>query len=222
MVGCSCIALLMLTSCGSNNEKYISANLSADDMATRNFQQTIIENTLEIGSSEGKLSKSDLAIFAANLGDTRIIGLGEQTHGAGSVFTLKAQLIKYLHEYHDFDVFILESGMFDVNQIWQQAQQGKRIKDIAADNIFYMYAKSAEVTPLFDYINEQALSDDPLILVGFDSQHTGSISNKGLVDALTVAIEDTSEGISQFVQWLHFSKQIQQVLNVNSTRYNPW
>jgi len=210
----------MLLSCNSSNENNIDINQQTNNIESRNFHQAIIADTLEIDSDEGRLSNKDLAKFAQSLGDARIVGLGEQTHGTGSVFTLKTQLIKYLHEHHDFDVFILESGMFDVNQIWQQAQQGKRIKDIAPDNIFYMYARTAEVTPLFDYINEQAKSDDPLIFLGFDSQHTGGISNQGLVDALTYAIEKSSGGLSQFSHWPLFAEQIQQVLNVNTARYS--
>jgi erythromycin esterase len=216
----SFIILASLTSCNSNNEKSTNVNPLAGQMKYSNFQQAIIDTTLEIKSNEGLLSEDDLAKFAQSLGDARIVGLGEQTHGAGSVFRLKTQLIKYLHEYHDFDVFILESGLFDVQNIWKEAQAGQRIKDIAPDNIFYMYAKTAEVTPLFDYINKEIKGDNPLILVGFDSQHTGGIANKSLVDALTQAVNQSSGNIKQFVQWQVFSDQIQQVLDVNNTRFN--
>lgn len=211
--------LLLLNSCGLNKEKINISDQPVDNMEQGHFLQAVIENTLEIDSNGGKLSKDDLAKFAESIGDARILGLGEQTHGAGSVFSLKTQLIKYLHEYHDFDVFILESGMFDVNEIWQQAQTGQRIKDIAPDNIFYMYAKTKQVTPLFDYINEQALGDDPLILLGFDSQLTGGISNQGLVDALTLAVEQSSAS-KAFLQWPLLAQQIQHVVNVNKTRFS--
>jgi len=216
----SFIILASLTSCNSNNEKSTNVNPLAGQMKYSNFQQAIIDTTLEMKSNEGLLSEDDLAKFAQSLGDARIVGLGEQTHGAGSVFRLKTQLIKYLHEHHDFDVFILESGLFDVQNIWKEAQAGQRIKDIAPDNIFYMYAKTAEVTPLFDYINKEIKGDNPLILVGFDSQHTGGIANKSLVDALTQAVNQSSGNIKQFVQWQVFSDQIQQVLDVNNTRFN--
>jgi erythromycin esterase len=220
LVVSSCIILASLISCNANNEKSTNANSQADQIKYSNFQQAIIENTREIKSNEGLLSDDDLAHFAQSLGNARIVGLGEQTHGAGSVFRLKTQLIKYLHENHDFDVFILESGLFDVQQIWKEAQAGQRIKDIAPDNIFYMYAKTAEVTPLFDYINKEIKGDDPLILVGFDSQHTGGFSNKSLVDSLTQAVKNSSGSINQFVEWHVFSDQIQLVLDVSNIRFN--
>jgi erythromycin esterase len=56
--------------------------------------------------------------------------------------------------------------------------------------------------------------------VGFDSQHTGGISNKGLVDALMLAVNQSSGNISQFTQWELFAEQIQHVLNVNNTQFN--
>jgi len=220
LVVSSCIILASLISCNANNEKSTNANSPADQIKYSNFQQAIIENTREIKSNEGLLSDDDLDHFAQSLGNARIVGLGEQTHGAGSVFRLKTQLIKYLHENHDFDVFILESGLFDLQQIWKEAQAEQRIKDIAPDNIFYMYAKTAEVTPLFDYINKEIKGDDPLILVGFDSQHTGGYSNKSLVESLTQAVNQSSGNINQFDQWQVFSDQIQQVLDVNSIRFN--
>lgn len=211
--------IFMFMACDSNNVTENTSVTSSKNTEANEFHQNIISHTLEINTTEGVLSEADLSNFADSLGDARIVGLGEQTHGAGSVFTLKTQLIKYLHEYHDFDVFVLESGMFDVKNIWKQAQAGKRIKDIAPDNIFYMYAKTTEVTPLFDYINEQLVSDEPLILVGFDSQHTGGISNKGLVKALTETVNQSARDISQGEEWSLFSNQIQQVLDVDHTRF---
>jgi len=214
-----CIPIFMFMACDSNNITENTTAVSTKSIELSQLHQSLINNTIELNVNEGVLSEDDLSKFADSLGDARIVGLGEQTHGAGSVFTLKTQLIKYLHEHHDFDVFILESGMFDVKKIWEQAQAGRRIKDIAPDNIFYMYAKTAEVTPLFDYINEQIASEQPLVLVGFDSQHTGGISNKGLVEALTNTVAQSSMDISQNSEWLLFSTQVQHVLDVNNTRF---
>lgn len=214
------ITVFMLMACNSSSETSKTSNPLIKNTKSSTFHQNIVANTLAINSDGKYLSAHDLANFAQSLGSARIVGLGEQSHGAGSVFTLKTQLIKYLHEHHDFDVFILESGMFDVQEIWQQAQAGVRIKDIAPDNIFYMYAKTDEVTPLFDYINDQITSNDPLILVGFDSQHTGGISNKSLVPALTKALNKSSANKGQLVKWPLLSAQIQHVLDISNSRYS--
>jgi len=175
------------------------------------------EQVIEINQTQtGQLDKHDLARFVEKIGDARIVGLGEQTHGTGSVFTLKNQLIQYLHQAHNFDLFIIESGMYDVNTLWQQAKQGQRIKNNAPGNIFYMYANTDEVTPLFDYINQQAKTNSPLTFVGFDSQHTGALSNKGLVNDLELSL--TNESYKFPTNWQLFKEQLQQVLNVSSER----
>jgi len=118
------------------------------------------------------------------LRQARIVGLGEQTHGAGNVFALKTELIKHLHQHQGFNILALESGMYDVAQLWLEVLQGKSLNELAPGNIFYMYANSAELQPLFDYISKHANSGNPLRLVGFDSQHTGTIAQDTLVSDL--------------------------------------
>ncbi len=91
-----------------------------------NLKSEVINNHLAINvDSAGHLHNKDLAAFAKKIEGVRILALGEQTHGAGSVFALKTQLIKYLHQHHGFDLFILESGMYDVREIYQQAKSGQ-------------------------------------------------------------------------------------------------
>jgi len=211
------VIITVLSACSSNNETTTTSSNSATD--TSQLKNQIIAQAINISEDEqGELNKEDLALFAEQIGDARIIGLGEQTHGAGSVFKLKAQLIKYLHQQHNFDLFILESGIYDVQKIWQQAKLGNDIKAIAAGNIFYMYAKSTEVTPLLNYISEQANSENPLMLAGFDSQHTGGYSNRGLMQDLENAVKKSTDDWTVEANWLFFSETIQQILDLSTSR----
>ena len=207
-----CFILVALSSCNSEN----STKPMGEDIFVPepNISQVISSQVVEFNLNENnEFSRNSLDAFAKRISNVRILGLGEQTHGAGSVFSLKVALIKYLHQKHGFDLFILESGLYDVEKIYQQAKQEQRIKDLAPGNIFYMYANSEEMTPLFDYINEQANSNKPLKLVGFDSQHTGELSNKGLVNDLTLALKAIDETQVISSEWFELSKKIQQVLD---------
>jgi erythromycin esterase len=61
----------------------------------------------------------DLAPLAASIGDARIVGLGEATHGTHEFFRLKHRLLEWLVAERGFNVFALEASMpesFDVNQ----------------------------------------------------------------------------------------------------------
>jgi len=170
--------------------------------------------------SSGQIIDKDIAAFAKKIDGVRILALGEQTHGAGSVFSLKTELIKYLHQYHNFDLFILESGMYDVREIYKQAKNGQSIKALAPGNIFYMYANSEEVTPLFDYINAQLKSETPLIMVGFDSQHTGGFALTNLVEDLTKAQRKIDDDWVSTKLWQKFTVQVQQVLDGSKVRFS--
>jgi len=208
-----CICAIFLTACSQvKNDVGTPSDESLNDQ--------LIENNLAIDlDSSGHIDSHGLAAFAKKIENVRILALGEQTHGAGSVFTLKTDLIKYLHQHHGFDLFILESGMYDVGEILKQTQDGQSIKALAPGNIFYMYANSEEVTPLFDYVNAQLNTDKPLTMVGFDSQHTGGLSLVGLVTDLTQAQKKIDKSWVNSRQWQVFSSQIQQVLDGSKVRF---
>lgn len=213
----SAVLLFIVVITGCNQRSDVITNNK--NQITPFMSPSINKQIIDINDTEkGVFDKQDFTRFAEKIANAHIVGLGEQTHGTGSVFALKSQLIQYLHEEHGFDVLIFESGMYDVNAIWQQAKSGQRIKDIAPGNIFYMYANSDEVTPLFDYINQQEKTESPLILVGFDSQHTGGVSNKSLVDDLENAFSIAQDNWSSDNAWLLFKEQIQQVLNISHQR----
>lgn len=164
------------------------------------------------------LDTTELEKVAQLLATKRVIALGEQTHGAGSVFALKVELIKYLHKHHGFDLIVLESGIFEVDALFNMAKQNQSIADNAPGNIFYMYSKTAEVKPLFEFLNQQIPTNPELIFAGFDSQHTGAFSNNDLVNQLTLAIQSSSEDLTLLPHWQQMADTIQAVLNVNRER----
>ncbi len=124
---------------------------------------------------------ADLAPLGAAIGDKRLVMLDELTHGEGNVYAYKARVVRYLHAHKGFDVLVLESGFFDVARLWRLRQP---VRQLAPGNIFYMYANSAEVWPLFDYLDAQRSSARPLELAGLDGRLSGSLSRKELVPQL--------------------------------------
>ncbi|GEM_PF-2598002 len=127
---------------------------------------------------------SDLKGFQTMIGDSRIVMMGEQTHGEGSTFAAKARFSRFMHEKMGFDVFILESGFFDMNLAWQRAVAGEITATLIKNSAFYMYDQSSEMRPLFNYIDAHKTGPRPFILSGMDSQHAGELARTYLMKEL--------------------------------------
>jgi len=125
---------------------------------------------------------SDLAGVRAAVGDARIVLLGEQTHGEATTFEAKIRLVEFLHEKMGFDVLAFESGLYDCARIWENEQAGGRVPDEVVGSLFYMYATSVQMGDLFGYLQGNLSSKRPLVITGFDSQHTGAKSKTLLFD----------------------------------------
>lgn len=119
------------------------------------------------------VAQTDFKTLAADIGDKRIVFLDELTHGEREVFHLKAKLTRYLHQHHDFDAIVLESGMFDMAQLWQSEQP---ITSNAPGNVFYMYANEPVFQSLLKYIDKYKTTKRPLELAGFDGRLSGEFS----------------------------------------------
>ena len=152
----------------------------------------------------------DLRAFGEAVGDRRIVLLDELTHGEHENFALKARLVRYLHQEKGFDALVIESGLFDVARIWQAPE--KPIREQAPGNIFYMYAHSAPVNALFDYIDTQRDGARPLELAGFDGRLSGEYSLAGAA----VFIKNQSERFlpreSESVDWPEYLAIIRAAL----------
>jgi erythromycin esterase len=159
----------------------------------------------------------DLEPFGRAIGDARIVLLGEQTHGEGNVFSLRTRLVKYLHEAKGFDVLAFESGMFDVERIWERARDGRGIAPQAPGNIFFMYSKTAEVRPLFAYLDAQRSTSRPMELAGIDCQHTGGLSQQELVRDLAVQLRHAGSALPDSERWPTFARLTDQLIRMDRT-----
>jgi len=161
------------------------------------------------------LDFSDLMALKEIIGDSRVVLLGEQSHGGGSTYSAKVRLIKFLHQEMDFEVMAFESGMYDCAKIWQHMQAGQKMKDEVINSMFYMYATSTEVKPLFNYMDKQMGTSKPLLLCGMDSQHTGEKSQNQLVADLKIFLEENESEIQKQESWKVFERKVSDIIKMD-------
>lgn len=119
-------------------------------------------------------SKNDFSQLKKYIGDAQIVMLGEQTHGDGTTFKTKVELIKFLHKEMGFDVLAWESNFFNAEAAYQIAQTATTPIEMLRKSTYGLWGTAEQVQPLFHYINDVIKSEHPLTLTGIDCQLEGS------------------------------------------------
>lgn len=160
----------------------------ADDKQSETRAAWLKEHAAALKSIDpGEVDFADLDGFGKAIGDSRIVMLGEQTHGDGATLHAKTRMIKYLHEKKGFDVLAFESGLYDCRKAWELLREGKlKPYEAVSHGVFGIWTRSEQVQPLIEYLGEQVKGKNPLELAGFDCQFTAAASAKFLPGELAV------------------------------------
>ncbi len=116
---------------------------------------------------------SDLRFLKSVIGDSRLVLLGEQSHGEGSVFLAKTRLIKFLHEEMGFNALAFESSFPACAKAWEMIRSGGDPHEAAKRALYPLWSERQQVQNLFEYLGEQAKREHNLILAGFDVRLAG-------------------------------------------------
>lgn len=162
---------------------------------------------------------SDLSSLRTAIGNARIVLLGEQTHGEGSTFLAKSRLVRFLHEEMGFEVLAFESGFYDCARIWENTKQGSSFINEIPGSLFYMYATSKQMHPLFAYIQSQVKSARPLEITGFESQHSGKKAKEELFPDFERFLQQRYPMLLQDSSWSVFRRV--SLATFNARAYRP-
>ncbi len=75
--------------------------------------------------SDSDQDKSDLICLKQLVSNVKIVGLGEETHGSGSIYRMKDRIVEYLIENEGFNVFALETEMPAASKLNNFINNGK-------------------------------------------------------------------------------------------------
>ncbi|HET6892029.1 MAG TPA: erythromycin esterase family protein [Pyrinomonadaceae bacterium] len=154
----------------------LCTNLQPDNRAAR--IAWLSHNAIQINSIDPTIANDDFADLKplkAAIGNTRIVVLGEQSHGDGATFLAKARLVKFLHERMGFDVLAWEGGLFNCHDMDGAVRDPTvPIDEAMRRGLYPIWAMSAQVRPVFEYARAVAATDRPLEMIGFDHQFSGT------------------------------------------------
>lgn len=87
--------------------------------------------------------------------DKRIVFLGEPSHGDGTIFEARIEMIKYLHKFHDFNTLVFESNFYDAEIINALKNSGNLEPKHFKEATFDIWGNVSELDDLWDYIVQE-------------------------------------------------------------------
>lgn len=212
----SLFLLPLLVSCGGGGGGGTTAVTTPVETAP-SPQQAIsaASNTLD-GIDISNTDDSDLTAFGNAVGDHSIVLLTEPTHGDGGTFTLKARLVKYLHENKGFNVLFMESGMYDLARMAQRTAAGGDSASVQGPGrVFYMYSETAQGQEVLQYVDSTRTGTQPLALWGHDVQMAGVDSINTAVPDLQAFLVAKGSALPASADWPGYLRVAQQVVALN-------
>lgn len=141
--------------------------LSPTPAVTQAYEDWLARNHSPIRSVTYDKDFSDLEFLRAAIDQRTIVQLGESSHGTREFNQIKTRMIKYLHQNMDFNVLAFESGFFE--GFYADSIRANATTDRLMGFVFGPW-QTNEVYDLFRYVSDTQSGDNPMRLIGFDSQ----------------------------------------------------
>jgi erythromycin esterase len=143
----------------------------------------------------------DLEPLRAAIGGSRVVMLGEPTHGDGTTFLAKARLIAFLHQQMGFDVLAWESGLYDVHEVWEHIRAGEAVIPASRRGVFGVWSLSEQVLPTLDYVASTVGTARPLEMAGVDIQFTGSLARDSVAAHVLAFARSIGSPVADDPEW---------------------
>lgn len=151
----------------------------------------------------------DLQALEAAIGDAQVVLLGEQNHGDGAAFAVKAQVIEYLNKKLGFDVLAFEADFFALQHSWDEAVRKADAGQLSR-HVYYFWRDEPQVAPLWNLVQERLSSSRPLIVTGIDVRHTGAYPKSLVADELESHL--ARNGVDLNEDWHQFRSLLDSLL----------
>jgi erythromycin esterase len=162
------------------------------------------ENTAAIRSIDVAYADfKDFEAIGQDIGNARVVMLGENDHGDGETFKAKARLVRYLHEQKGFNVLAFESDFIGINSVWDIEKSSEK----ALGEIFGIWRNTKEFGPMKNYLVSLDNTPKAMTLAGFDSQWYNKYSTSRFIPRFIATLKvlgynESDKNFDQFMRLL--------------------
>jgi erythromycin esterase len=141
--------------------------------ATREW---LAANSVPFATDDPAASQTDLLPLGAMVGSSRIIGMGEATHGTREFFRMKHRVFRYLVENHGFTTFGIEASWPEALDVDRFVRTGEGDPRLLVARMGFWTWTTDEVVDLVRWMRDynQRAGAARLRFVGFDMQFPGA------------------------------------------------
>ncbi|MCZ8355371.1 MAG: erythromycin esterase family protein [Cyclobacteriaceae bacterium] len=117
-------------------------------------------------------SNKDMQLLKKEVGNKRIVFLGEATHEDGATFKVRTKIVEFLTEEMDFDVVLFEAGMFDLLQANKEFQKTGKSESIK--KALWGFWKTQQLQSFYSFIEQRKAAGNNIEFAGFDCKFSSS------------------------------------------------
>ncbi|MEO8402104.1 MAG: erythromycin esterase family protein [Gammaproteobacteria bacterium] len=144
---------------------------------------------------------SDLAALDKVIGNAKVVGLGEGTHGTHEFFQMKHRMVQYLVQKKGFTIFAIEGSMPQADLLNDYILNGKGNPQKLIAGMGYWTWYTNEVLAMIEWMGEyNQTAEKKIKFVGFDMVLPPNTYEKNITDPMIEAgKEDESEVVNQII-----------------------
>ena len=116
--------------------------------------------------------KEDLQLLKNEIGDKRIVFLGEATHFDGATFVVRTKIVEFLIDEMDFDVVLFEAGMFDLMQANIEFQKTGKSESIK--KALWGFWRTQQWQSFYSFIEQRKAAGNNIEFSGFDCKFSSA------------------------------------------------
>jgi len=119
----------------------------------------------------------DLKILEKLIGDSKVVALGEVTHGSSEIFKMKNRIIQYLAINNGFDIFSIEANMPEAYKVSDYAVRGVGDPKKLIAGMYFWTWRTEEVLNMVEWMHKFNQPKQRIEFTGFDMQfYEGSVN----------------------------------------------